>query len=119
MAVRPSSARGVQRYRITPRRPTNAEAEALVSAQQGQLRAESPSHIVSTMEARAFQVDSLSADERIELMGRLWDCLDPAAAPMSAELGAELDHREADADAAPDAGDSWAETHLSLARKLR
>ena len=72
------------------------------------------------MEARAFQVDSLSADERIELMGRLWDSLDPAAAaPMSAELGAELDHREADTDAAPDAGDSWADIHLTLARKLR
>ena len=72
------------------------------------------------MEARAFQVDSLSADERIALMGRLWDSLDSAAAPpMSAELGAELDHREADADAAPDAGDSWPDIHLTLARKLR
>lgn len=72
------------------------------------------------MEARLFQVDSLSAEERIELMGRLWDSLDPAAAaPMSAELGAELDRREADADAGPEAGDSWAAIHGILARKLR
>lgn len=75
---------------------------------------------VSIMEARAFEVDSLSADERIELMGRLWDSLDPAvAAPISAELGAELDRREAEADDKPEAGDSWADIHLALARKLR
>ncbi len=72
------------------------------------------------MEARAFELDSLSADERIELMGRLWDSLDPAAAaPISTELGAELDRREAEADTAPETGDSWADIHLTLARKLR
>ena len=76
--------------------------------------------MVYGMEAHAFPVDSLSADERIELMGRLWDSLDPAvAAPISTELGAELDRREAEADAAPEAGDSWADIHLTLARKLR
>lgn len=76
--------------------------------------------MVSGMEARALRVDSLSANERIELMGRLWDSLDPeVAAPTPTELGAELDRREGVADAAPDAGDPWPNIRLALARKLR
>jgi putative addiction module component (TIGR02574 family) len=75
---------------------------------------------VSFMASRPIRVDELSAAERIELMGRLWDSLDPAdAAPMTPELAAELDRREADADAAPEAGDSWPEIQAALLRKLR
>lgn len=72
------------------------------------------------MASRPIKVDELSAEERIELMGRLWDSLDPAdAAPMTPELAAELDRREADADAAPEAGDAWPEIQAALLRKLR
>lgn len=72
------------------------------------------------MASRAFSVDALSAEERIQLIGQLWDSLDPAiAAPVSAELAAELDRREREADAAPEAGDSWPEIHSTLLRKLR
>ena len=72
------------------------------------------------MAPRAIQVDELSAEERIELMGRLWDSLDPtAAAPMTPELAAELDRREADADASPEAGDTWPAIQSDLLRKLR
>lgn len=72
------------------------------------------------MASRPFPVDELSAEERIELMGRLWDSLDPTtAAPIADDLAAELDRREADADATPDAGDSWSDIHSALLRKLR
>lgn len=72
------------------------------------------------MESRAIQVDDLSAEERIELMGRLWNSLDPAAAaPLTAELEAELDRREAEADGDPEAGETWPDVHSALLKKLR
>ncbi len=53
-------------------------------------------------------------------MGQLWNSLDPAsAAPVTEELAAELDRREAEADAAPDAGEPWSEIYAGLLRKLR
>jgi putative addiction module component (TIGR02574 family) len=70
--------------------------------------------------ARLISVDDLTAEERIELMGRLWDSLDPVlAAPMTPALAAELDRREAEADTAPDAGDAWPEIRDDLREKLR
>lgn len=67
-----------------------------------------------------ISVDSLSAEERIELMGQLWDSLDPAAAaPITPALAAELTRREADADAEPAAGISWGEVRHELREKLR
>ncbi len=67
-----------------------------------------------------FSVETLSAEERIELIGQLWDSLDPAgAAPISGDLATELDQREAEADSAPEAGESWAAIQLALLRKLR
>lgn len=72
------------------------------------------------MATRALHVDELSAEERIELMGRLWDSLDPAAAaPITAPLASELDRREAEADAAPEAGETWPDIHADLLKKLR
>ena len=69
---------------------------------------------------RLISVDDLTAGERIELMGTLWDGLDRAlAAPITPALAAELDRREAGADTAPDAGDAWSEIRDGLRRKLR
>ena len=69
---------------------------------------------------RLISVDDLTAEERIELMGTLWDGLDRAlAAPITPALAAELDRREAEADTAPDAGDAWPEIRDGLRRKLR
>ena len=69
---------------------------------------------------RLISVDDLTAEERIELMGTLWDGLDRAlAAPITPALAAELDRREAEADTAPDAGDAWSEIRDGLRRKLR
>jgi putative addiction module component (TIGR02574 family) len=69
--------------------------------------------------ARTIAVDDLTAQERMELIGRLWDSLDPAAAaPLTPALAAELDRREADADAAPEAGEPWPELRDQLRKKL-
>ena len=70
--------------------------------------------------ARTIRVDDLTADERIELIGKLWDSLDPAlAAPITPALAAELDGRKAEADAAPEAGDAWPDIRDDLRKKLR
>ena len=72
------------------------------------------------MASPAFPVDALSAEERIELMGRLWDSLDPAsAAPMSGDLAGELERRELEADGSPESGETWPNIHRALLRKLR
>ncbi|MDP9178068.1 MAG: addiction module protein [Gemmatimonadota bacterium] len=72
------------------------------------------------MASRAVPIDELTAEERIELMGRLWDSLDSAAsAPITAALAAELDRREAKADVDPEGGDSWPQIKEDLAKKLR
>ena len=72
------------------------------------------------MASRALHVDKLTAEERIDLMGRLWDSLDPAAAaPITAPLAAELDRREGEADATPEAGETWPDIHAALLKKLR
>jgi putative addiction module component (TIGR02574 family) len=72
------------------------------------------------MASRAIRVDDLSAEERIELMGRLWDSLDPSvAAPVTESLGAELDRRESEADQSPNAGESWSTIKRELTKKLK
>ena len=52
-------------------------------------------------------------------MGRLWDSLDPAAAvPWSPALAAELERREAAADADPQAGIPWDAFRAELRARL-
>ena len=69
---------------------------------------------------RTLELDDMTAEERIALIGELWDSLDAAAAaPMTPELAAELDRREAEADEAPHAGDSWTDVRRDLRKKLR
>ena len=70
--------------------------------------------------ARTIPLDDLTAEERIELMGRLWDNLDSAlAAPISPDVVAELDFREAEADSAPDEGYPWSDIRHDLQKKLK
>ncbi len=74
----------------------------------------------TSMIAHTIAFEQLTAEERIALIGRLWDSLDPAvAAPLSDELAAELDRREAEADANPEAGESWESLKSQLRDKLR
>ena len=61
-------------------------------------------------------VEQLTAQERVELIGYLWDSLDPAtAAPITPALAAELERREYAADSDPDAGQPWSEIKSELA----
>jgi putative addiction module component (TIGR02574 family) len=72
------------------------------------------------MASRSLPLDDLTAEQRIELMGRLWDSLDPAAAaPITDALGTELDSHEAEADSDPQAGKLWTEIKATLKKKLR
>jgi putative addiction module component (TIGR02574 family) len=69
---------------------------------------------------KSSTLESLTAEERIALIGRLWDSLDPAAAaPLSPALAAELDRREAEADADPEAGIPWTALRDELRARLR
>lgn len=71
------------------------------------------------MTSHPIPVEELTAEERIELIGRLWDSLDPAVvAPITDVLAAELDRREAEADADPEAGQPWSEIKSALSKKL-
>ena len=55
------------------------------------LRARALHRMHSGMASRAFPLDTLSAEERIELIGELWNSLDPAcAAPVTDALAGEL-----------------------------
>jgi len=68
----------------------------------------------------ALPLDDLTAEERIDLIAKLWDSLDAAAAaPITPALAAELDRREAEADGAPDAGEAWPDIKDQLRKKLR
>jgi putative addiction module component (TIGR02574 family) len=70
------------------------------------------------MAHRAVDVDEMTAEERIDLMGRLWDSLDPAAAaPITESLGTELDRREAEADSDPESGEPWSSIRADLTKK--
>jgi putative addiction module component (TIGR02574 family) len=72
------------------------------------------------MATRPIVVDDLTTDERIELIGRLWDSLDAqAAAPMTEGLQQELARREADADRDPDSGESWESVRDRLMKRVR
>lgn len=62
----------------------------------------------------------LSVDERIALIGTLWDSLEPEqAAPITPELAAGLDRRVADATANPDAWVSWDQLKAELESRVR
>jgi putative addiction module component (TIGR02574 family) len=72
------------------------------------------------MATRPIVLDELSTDERIDLIGRLWDSLDAeVAAPMTEDLRQELARREAGADRTPDSGESWESLRDRLAKRAR
>ena len=64
------------------------------------------------------QLRKLSVAERLELVGDLWDSIAEEAPdqafPITADIGAELDRRIAEADARPEAGRPWEEVRARL-----
>lgn len=72
------------------------------------------------MASRPLLLDDLTAEQRIELIGRLWDSLDlAAAAPITDAVAEELDRREAEGDSDPHGGKLWTEIKATLKKKLR
>lgn len=71
----------------------------------------------------ALNLDDLSPEEQLDLLGELWDRLSrrPASLPLSAEQQEELDRRldalEADARAGRTLGRSWSEIRNRLLRE--
>lgn len=62
-----------------------------------------------------IDIAGLSPQERLDLIGQLWDSLDADRAPLTAAQRAELDRRLAE----PDTGGarSWAEFRAELAAR--
>jgi putative addiction module component (TIGR02574 family) len=52
-------------------------------------------------------IDQLSVEQRLHLMGEIWDSLSAATTPIPESHREELDRRLASADADPNAGASW------------
>ena len=72
------------------------------------------------MDSRTINLDELTAEERLALIGELWDSLDSAAAaPVTPELAEDLGRREAEADADPAAGDAWPDIKAALRQRGR
>jgi putative addiction module component (TIGR02574 family) len=71
------------------------------------------------MSAPLVDFSHLTPDQRLELIGELWDSLDPTRThELTPEVAAELDRRSAEAERDPDAGRSWAEVRDELRRRL-
>lgn len=69
------------------------------------------------MTLQQLGVDRLTVDERLELIGRIWDTLpDGAFVPPDWHLE-ELDTRLAAADADPEGGTPWEEVKARQARR--
>lgn len=67
-----------------------------------------------------LDVEQLTAEERIALIGRLWHSLDAAVvAPITPALAEELARREAEADAQPELGETWEVIERQLRERLR
>lgn len=61
----------------------------------------------------------LTPEERLELIGDLWDSLDAAEpALLTPEVAAELDRRLVEAERDPEAGRPWEEIQKDLRKRL-
>ena len=62
-----------------------------------------------SLTANRAEIDKLTVEERLELIGRIWDSLSESAPPIPEWHLAEVKRRRAAALADPDAGASWDE----------
>ena len=67
----------------------------------------------------AFDFTKLSPEERLDLIGEIWDSLENEALPISQELQAELDRRLADLEENPSDGRPAAEVIARIRATLR
>jgi putative addiction module component (TIGR02574 family) len=64
-------------------------------------------------------IDRLTAEQRLRLIGEIWDSLSVHDTPIPESHREELDRRLADADANPSAGMPWEEVRARLRGKKR
>jgi putative addiction module component (TIGR02574 family) len=67
----------------------------------------------------AFDISKLSPQQRLELIGELWDSLADELPPLDPELKAELDRRLAELEANPSEGVPAAEVIARIRATLR
>lgn len=60
------------------------------------------------------QATSLSVDERLELIGAVWDSIDHSTRPVSPAVAALIEERVSDAKANPLDGSPWDEVRQSV-----
>jgi putative addiction module component (TIGR02574 family) len=70
------------------------------------------------MAKHVFDFSGLTTDQRLKLIGQLWDSLDELPLP-AAETRAELERRAREADASPGEGVDAPEAIARLRRRLR
>ena len=73
---------------------------------------------LSPMGAPEIDISRLNVEERIALMGRIWDSLSDEDVPVTPELAAELKRRLAVAEANPAAWKDWETVDEELGRRL-
>lgn len=70
-------------------------------------------------QALLTQAKQLAAADRLELIGELWQSLNPDELPVISAEQSMLDERLADLSASPDTGRPWEEVEAKLHRRLR
>ena len=65
-----------------------------------------------------IDISKLTLDERIRLMGELWDSLDPDDLGLSDELMAELERRAAEMDRHPERARPWEDVKKELLDRI-
>jgi putative addiction module component (TIGR02574 family) len=68
------------------------------------------------MELSSEEIGRLSVDERLDLIGQLWDSLEREPLPLSAAQQQELDRRLATLDQGRAEGQSWGQLRAELER---
>jgi putative addiction module component (TIGR02574 family) len=69
------------------------------------------------MSLAPFDISKLTPDERLQLIGELWDSLTPDQLPIHPELAAELERRRALLRQDPSRGRPWREALTDIERR--
>jgi putative addiction module component (TIGR02574 family) len=69
------------------------------------------------MQLSSDEISRLSVDERLELIGQLWDSLEHERLPLSSAQQKELDRRLASLDHERADGQSWGQLRAELERR--
>jgi putative addiction module component (TIGR02574 family) len=71
------------------------------------------------MSRPALDINAMTPDERLDLIGELWDSLEGDVLELSNEQRTELQRRMADVDAEGPTGTPWSEVKAKLLERIR